>query len=373
MRILHLIDSGGLYGAERMLLTLMERQRDAGHEAVLLSAGEPDQPPKAIELEARNRGLELRDWRMKPRFNRTEAAHILDWIHQQRFDVMHSHGYKFNVLLGTFSKSRRRIPLVTTLHGYITGKPFERSWVYTQADKIILPGLDAVVMVSEGIRAKIPRLVSRKPTTRLIPNGIDLEAVRTQAGLDVPDEVANFCAAHEPVLIGVGRLAWEKAFDRVLRIGAALKEDHPSLGILIVGEGRARNELEALAKSLGVPVCMPGFSDRVPALMRRCDLLCMPSHTEGLPLTLLEAMTVGLPVAATPVGEIPAVLADGRGGVVLDPSDEDRMAEQVRALLADATSRDAAVAWSRERVETVYSSEVMSRSYEELYRSLVGR
>lgn len=370
MRILHLIDSGGLYGAERMLLTLMERQREAGHGPVLLSAGVPGEPPKAIEIEARRRELTVEAWRMAPRFNRREARRILSWVHEQGFDVMHSHGYKFNVLIGMFSKSTRRIPFVSTLHGYITGERFSRSWIYTQADRLILPRIDAVVMVSEGIRSRIPGLVARKESTRLVPNGIDLEAVRAQATLDVPEEIRAFCAEHSPVLLGVGRLAPEKAFDHVLGIAASLRRTRPQLGVLIVGEGSLRASIESQAVDLGVPLSMPGFSDRVPAIMGRCDLLCMPSRTEGLPLTLLEAMTVGLPVAATPVGEIARVLNDGEGGIILDSADESRMTEQVATWLDDASTREAAVTWSKKRVARTYSSGAMGEAYEEIYTSL---
>lgn len=367
MRIVHLIDSGGLYGAERMLLTLMERQRDAGHEVALLSAGELEQPPKAVEVEAEARGLVVNAWRMAPRFNRREAARILDWIHAEGFDLMHSHGYKFNVLIGMFPARRRRIPFVSTLHGYITGSLFSRAWLYTRVDQLLLPRLDAVVLVSEAIRGRIPGAVARRPTTRVIPNGIDLEKVRAQAEAPVPETVESFCTTHSPVLLGVGRLSDEKAFDRVLRIAAALADEYPSIGVLIVGEGRLRDDLRALAAEHDVPLELPGFSDRVPAIMRRCDLLCMPSHTEGLPLTLLEAMTVGLPVAATPVGEIARVLDDGRGGVILDAHDETRMVAGVRDRLADDAARSAAVAWSRGRVADTYSSEAMAAGYEQVY------
>ena len=87
----------------------MERQRDAGHEAVLLSAGVPGEAPKAVEVEAETRGLPVEAWRMAPRFNRREAARILDWVHARGFDLMHTHGYKFNVLMGMFPRRRRRI------------------------------------------------------------------------------------------------------------------------------------------------------------------------------------------------------------------------------------------------------------------------
>ena len=374
MRVLHLMDSGGLYGAEQMLLTLMEQQRELGLEPHLLSAGVPDEPPKPVEEEARRRDLGVTTWRMAPRFNPGDARRILDWAHDRGTDVLHSHGYKFNVLAGMWPRRVRRAPLVATLHGYIVGDLFSRSWLYTRADQLLLPRLDAVVLVSDAMRKRVPWTVARSARTHVIENGLDVERVRQRAAIDVPEEISAFCEDHDPVLLGVGRLSAEKGFDRLIRIAAGLRDRWPRIGVLIIGEGRLRDALASLAASsgLGDAVLLPGFSDRVPAIMARCDLACMPSHTEGLPITLLEAMAVGVPLAVTPAGEMPRVLGDGRGGLILDPDDEAAMVDAVGAHLDDTHECTARVEWATERLEADYSSWRMATAYRDVYAQVLG-
>jgi len=374
VRVLHLMDSGGLYGAEQMLLTLMEQQRERGLEPHLLSAGVPDEAPKPVEEEARRRGLEVTAWRMEPRFNPGDARRILEWSHEHGTDVLHSHGYKFNVLAGMWPRRVRRAPLVATLHGYITGRVFSRGWLYTRADQLLLPRMDAVVLVSDAMRTRVPWTVARSSRTHVIENGLDVERVRSRATLEVPEEIAGFCEAHDPVLVGVGRLSAEKGFDRLIRIAARLRDRWPRIGVLIIGEGKLRASLTTLASSsgLGNDVLMPGFSDRVPAVMARTDLVCMPSHTEGLPITLLEAMAVGVPLAVTPVGEMPRVLGDGRGGAILDGADEGAMADTIAACLDQPGQRADRVRWATARLEADYSARRMAEAYRDVYAQVLG-
>jgi glycosyltransferase involved in cell wall biosynthesis len=117
---------------------------------------------------------------------------------------------------------------------------------------------------------------------------------------------------------------------------------------------------------------MPGFSDRVPAVMAACDVVCMPSHTEGLPITLLEAMAVGRPLAVTRVGEMPNVLGDGRGGLVLEPDDEASMGTAIGGFLDDPDDRTARVRWATARLEADFSARRMVESYWQVYAQTLG-
>ena len=89
-----------------------------------------------------------------------------------------------------------------------------------------------------------------------------------------------------------------------------VKGEYPDAGLIIIGEGGCRQSLEKQASdpTLAGSVYLPGYCDTVPALMARSDLLCIPSRTEGLPVVLLEAMVVGVPICASDVGEIRTVL-----------------------------------------------------------------
>lgn len=118
------------------------------------------------------------------------------------------------------------------------------------------------------------------------------------------------------MVLGVGRLSREKGFDRLIKAFSDLKQKYPTSGLIIVGEGAFRRQFEALTEQLDVKgdVLMPGYCDKVPSLLKCSTVLVMPSLTEGLPITLLEAMALRVPVVASAVGEIPRVLGNGEGG-----------------------------------------------------------
>ncbi len=373
-RVLHLIDSGGLYGAEKMLLTLVREQIAVGLSPLILSAGEPGMAEKPLETEARRLGLPVESWRMKPGFNPSEALRILRWARERGYELLHSHGYKFNVLMGMWPQSVRRLPMVATLHGYVKAARFSKSWLYESLDRVILGRLNRVIVVSDAMMKDIPEGLSRSSRTSVIPNGLDIDGLRQAAGQPLPAGFADFIATHSPVLLGVGRLSREKGFERLVAAFASLRADHPEAGLLIIGEGKERAALARQAQQVGVAeaLMMPGYSDAVPALMQAVDAICLPSYTEGLPITLLEAMALDVPVIASDVGEMAAVLGNGEGGFVVRLDRGEDLREAVDQCLAAEVDRQARVAWARERVSRDYSGQAMGRLYLSAYEQVAS-
>ena len=118
MKVLHVIDSGGLYGAEVMLLNLMSEQVAMGLEPILASIGDPGITEKPLETEAIRRGLPVKVFRMRPGPNVWGALKILRFARSELVGLLHSHGYKGNILFGLMPRMLRRIPMVATVHGW---------------------------------------------------------------------------------------------------------------------------------------------------------------------------------------------------------------------------------------------------------------
>ncbi|OEY68114.1 hypothetical protein BG841_15860 [Marinobacter sp. X15-166B] len=374
MKVLHLIDSGGLYGAEKMLLTLVAEQRRQGLAPMILSAGKPGQADKPIETEARRLGLPVTPWRMKPGFNLTGARNIIRWAQEHGYQLLHSHGYKFNVLMGLWPEFVRTIPLITTLHGYVKAPRFSKSWLYESLDRLGLSQMRTVVLVSEAMKQQIPRTIAHSARVTVIPNGLDVEVVRAKAQRPVNDACRRFINHHSPVLLGVGRLSPEKGFACLIQTLAEVRHTYPDAGLIIVGQGGQRERLAFLIGQHGLQehVLLPGYVDNVPALMSRASLLCMPSTTEGLPITLLEAMAVGVPVVATDVGQIGEVLGGGQGGWIVSPDKVSQLGTDVVTILAHPPRTQAAARWAGMRVARDFSATTMARRYEEVYRQCLA-
>tara|TARA_B100000749_G_C18442138_1_gene472696 strand:- start:1636 stop:2790 length:1155 start_codon:yes stop_codon:yes gene_type:complete len=374
LKVLHLIDSGGLYGAEKVVLNLMEEQIKMGDSPMLLSAGAHEDGEKAIELEARRRNLPVTPWRMKPGLNLRESARIARWAKSNDYRIIHSHGYKFNILMGAQKLAGLSIPLVTTLHGYVNAPRFSKLWVYEKMDGFFLRLTDRVCLVAPHM-LDLP-MVRRLPENKIavIENGLpELPPGEQEANLE--PELKQFLEGNTFNLLAVGRLSPEKNFSALLRAMAREPLNKMRLGLCIVGEGGRRSELEELRTNLGLEskVRLLGYRNDVPGLMKQFDLLVIPSLTEGLPITLLEAMRAGLAVLSTAVGGIPQVLEQGRAGILVQTNSDNQLFEGIKRAVND---RHNVLVNSRAGIrafEARYTAVAMAKKYRSAYSVLLGQ
>ena len=283
-------------------------------------------------------------------------------------DIWHGHDYKTN-LLGLLL--RRRFPdmgLVTTVHGWVL-----RTWktpLYHAIDRWCLRRYDAVLCVSEDLRRTCAAAGVPADRLRLVRNAIDTDAFRPSADLR-SDESGTTRA----VTVGAaGRLRPEKGFDLLLRSIAALTADRrPRLRI--AGEGPEENRLRQLAIDLGIAdrVEFCGFVADVRGFFATVDLFVLSSRREGLPNVVLEAMACGVPVVATAVAEVPAVLGHGAFGTVVAPEDVGAMTVALERLIADPAQRRALAMAGRQRVCDRYDFRSRMNAVADLYRAVLTR
>lgn len=370
MKILHLIDSGGLYGAEKMLLSLIQEQIKQGLEPMILSAGEPGIDEKPIEKEARFRGLPVMPWRMKPGLNLNESRKILTLAKKSGYDLLHSHGFKFNVLLGMYPERFRRIPMVATLHGYVHAPLFSKLWLYEILDRFAIRRMRGVVLVGEAMRSELPCKSSTDHVV-VIPNGLNIDEVQAASRKELGEPFKSFIDNHNVVILGVGRLSQEKGFDRLISAFSEFRKQKPGSGLIIVGEGGFRQQFEKLIGDLNLEgdVLLPGYCSTVPSLMSRSNLLVMPSLTEGLPITLLEAIALKTSVVASAVGEMPKVLCNGQGGRLLSEVNPESICKAISDSIADNKDTDEKIVCAYDNLARNYSSEAMAVGYLGFYYS----
>ncbi|MGQ7274707.1 glycosyltransferase [Marinobacter sp. V034] len=367
IKVLHLIDSGGLYGAEKMLLTLVAEQIKQGLESVILSAGEKGIEDKAIEVEARRLGLPVKAWRMTPGFNLKEAWKILKWAKINEFDVIHSHGYKFNILMGLLPRKMRSIPLVVTLHGYVNAKRYTKMWLYEVLDRFVLKRIDKVCLVSPHMKSLsvIKKLSPEKVI--VIENG--LPASISNSKKEIPKEISDFTNEHSFNLLAVGRLSPEKNFAEIIRVLASGEFKKRNIGLSVIGDGSLFYQLKMLRDECGLAekVQFFGYRSDVVEIMSEFDLLVMPSLTEGLPVTLLEAMREGLPVIASNVGGLPSVLDNGNAGFIYQADKENALHCSLLSIINDSARLAEMSISAKSQFSSRFSSVVMAGSYKLVY------
>jgi len=146
-------------------------------------------------------------------------------------------------------------------------------------------------------------------------------------------------ASKRRTIVCVGRLSPEKGQTGLLRAFAQLRTSHPNLTLRLVGDGPDRDALERLSQELSVGDAVT-FAGRLPepdtlVEIAKADLLVLPSFMEGLPIVLMEAMALGVPVIASRVAGIPELVVDGKTGLLFAPSNWDELAQCIARLLGD--------------------------------------
>lgn len=341
MRILHLIDSGGVYGAERILLYLAREQRRSGHHPVIGSIARPGAGPVALEIAAISWGLPVAPIRIGRIPTPGVINEVLGQVHHVGPDVVHSHGYKANILIGPLSRGRRG-PMLATLHGWTSARRLSAIRLYERLDQWALRRIDSVVVVSPTM-LRLPALRRVSPARRhLIENGIpDLQErladLTTANAQPLPEDLLRRVSAR-PTLVSIGRLSPEKGFGLLIEaFGQARAKLGAGHQLIIVGEGPERTMLteRIAALGLGNDVHLVGFLDGADRLLRDAAGFVMSSFTEGMPLVLLEALQWGVPILATSVGAIPEMLDNGSLGALVPPNDLEALRAGLERLMTD--------------------------------------
>jgi glycosyltransferase involved in cell wall biosynthesis len=362
VKILHLIDSGGLYGAEKMLLALVEEQVKQKIEPLIVSVSDKHEA-KALEVEATGLGLPIKSWKMQSGFSISSTRRLIRWARENHYHLVHSHGYRFDISLLAFPAFIRKIPVVSTVHGYTAVKRFSKLWWYKLADITLLSLADHVAVVSEELRRKFFWL--NKVT--FIPNGL---TEKYEVGNSFQP---SFCGDNR-YLASVGRLSREKGFDLVVRALAKLKHRGACPNLVIAGDGPERENLEEMVRNenLGDSIVFLGYVDDAASLIENADALIIPSRSEGLPIVLLEAMRAKTPVISTRVGEIPSVLEYGKLGMLCEKNADD-LARAISKYISDKES-------AREIAESAYytfcakyTASIMAREYMLIYERVLNR
>jgi glycosyltransferase involved in cell wall biosynthesis len=348
--VLHLRQGTALYGADRAMLALGSATA-APYQALVGAIARPG-TPDALGDEARRRGLLAIRFDSTSRFDLACARAVAKAAKEHGVQLLHAHD--FNALfVGLIAGLIARIPVVATFHGDTSSTRTVR--VYEGFARFLGNFTRGVVAVSRTLESKLRRSVLRVPVS-FVPNGLPPplaisaeERSRARAGF----QVSGFCVAV------IGRLSIEKGH-RVLF--EALKSI-PGCTLLIAGDGPLRDELVKAAE--GLDTRFLGYLDDARAVFAAADVIAMPSLTEGLPLTALEALALGRCLVASSVGELPALL-EGGAGVLVPPGNAQALSEALAAL-QDAAVRARISLKAVERAGR-YGVAAMASSYGALYK-----
>lgn len=372
MKIMHVIDSGGLYGAEVMLLYLAQEQLRLGLSPVIASIGDPDILEKPLEREARRTGVPVVPFRMKPGLSYHGVKKILVFCQENQINLIHSHGYKGNILLGLLPRQIRKKPILSTVHGWTSISGFSKMRLYEWLDSQCLRFADAVVLVNAAMleRPKLARL-NTKGKLSVIDNGIPIQTPEIGYLKSSDRDIVDFC--HNATIVGaLGRYSIEKGFDILIDAFQLLKARQKKIKLLIIGDGSLKKEYQKMVAQYKIQdsVMLTGYRQNAWQYLPLMHVLAMPSRTEGLPMTLLEAMRAKVPIAASAVGGIPRVIADRKMGKVVPAENAKALAEAIESLIVQKELAKTYTKCAYQHFTSTYSSNTMAIKYQRVYAEI---
>jgi len=371
LRVCHVMSADLWAGAEVQLATTaayLAAQPDMQLSIVLFNEGR-------LARELRELGVSVTVFDETRLGGLAILSRLTQWLAARPVDVVHTHRYKDTVIGATAARLTGVPHLVRTVHGF--PEP-TRGWnalklhAYELLDRAALRRSSAVLIaVSKNLAEALRRSGFWAGRVTAIHNGMAAvpevsneikTAVRRELG--VPDEA---------LLIGtVGRLAPVKGHVDLIRAIALARPRIPQAKLLIAGEGPLHGELSAMASRLGIADCciFSGHRDDVHHLTAAMDIFVLPSLSEGIPMALLEAMSLGVPVIATRVGGMPEVVHDRVTGLLVPPGDDRALAEACLELAANPIWAADLAAAGRQFVVLEHSRERAGRALADTYRSL---
>jgi sugar transferase (PEP-CTERM/EpsH1 system associated) len=277
-----------------------------------------------------------------------------------KFDVVHTHN-TYPHLYASLAAKLAGVPVViNTRHGQRAGHGWKSRVQFRWASHLV----DRIVAVSDDAAQLCIRAdgVNSKKVVRLW-NGIDLNDF-------------HFTGPQtNPIAISVARLSAEKDFPTLLRAIAVAVREVPDLKLKLVGDGPERSRLEQLVRELGIERNVEFLGERkdVPSLLTQAGFFVTASLTEGISLTLLEAMAVGLPVIATSVGGNSEIVDPPRTGRLVPAAEPESLASAIVEMCGQQTEWVAMGQAGRSRVAEHFEVRRMVSDYERLYRELVAQ
>lgn len=370
-RVLHLVESGGVYGAEQVILNLSEEMVLQGTYTPVIGSlvqGTAEKPE--LYEYARRRGLNTITVRVRNALMPVDALIAGTELRRRGIDLIHAHGYK-PAVVGYQIQLTHRIPVIATCHLWFAGsRPPLKYRVMTLVERRAYRRFRRVVAVSSPIKQKLVGWGVAADRVEIIRNGIPVPrfaainedaVVRTRAELGLPDTGR--------LIVNVGRLDEQKNQEVLIRVIELIRKRGIDAYLAIVGEGPLHQALADSIASRGMDraVYLLGFREDIGELLQCADVFALPSIDEGLPISLLEAMSVGVPVVVSAVGDVPAVIRHGVNGLLIDAGDVAGTADAIVRMLTDCGF---AMSCGKRAVETItegYSSGQMYEQYKRVY------
>jgi len=369
LRILHAHSTFSLGGKEARAARLMNAFGDTAEHAILsampgaLGARDAIDPAIAVDFPVDAPSLQ----------GRPELARYLALAdYMRRFDLVLSYNWgAMDVVMAhrLFRATRDLPPLVHHEDGFNEDESVRRDWKRNLFRRIALKSADALVVPSQTLARIARREWRAAERLHVIANGIATERYAAAAR---PGAIPGFARRDGDVVIGT--VAGLRAVKNLPLLVAALARLPDHVRLVIVGEGPERAAIVQAARDHGVEarVALPGFLPDPWRYFSTFDIFSLSSLSEQAPISLIEAMAAGLPVAACDVGDVRAMLPVGQSGFIAPPRDAEALARALSPLVDDAALRGKLGKANQGHARDHFDEAAMIAAYARLYDRALG-
>jgi len=366
--ILHTIESGGPGGAETVVLSLVKRLNPERFKSVVLLPPGPWLNPRLREL-----GVPVIEVSWKVWWDLRGPLAIVKAIRKHKVDLIHSHlpGQNFySCVAGLITGTKTLV----TYHG-----PVELEWSQNFRGHVRLWVVrnvaDRVIVVCDMVKKLLIQMGFSSNCISLVYNGVEPNSYSDPCRQTLRHEL-NLEPTHK--LVGtVANVRQSKGYEFYVKACAKICKDDPHVTFLAIGDVNEQLAVPIKALhaqlSLGDRFRFLGFRSDVSEILQELDIFVLASTSEGMPLSIMEAMAAGNPVVATNCGGIPEMLAHGRTGWLVPPADPDALSEAISGLLKDPACAGRLGQAAREKFFKDFTVDRMVDRYERLYVSQLGR
>ncbi|WP_371192502.1 glycosyltransferase family 4 protein [Glaciecola sp. SC05] len=363
--ILQFICSTGFYGAERWILALCKNTpKEQAKYSLAVTKEDASQDLELVKQFARDCG-DTYEAPMSNRFDKSVIDKLADYIIRNKVDVIHTHGYKSDII-GILAAKKAKIPVVVTPHGFENADDFKLRlfiWLGCQSMRFA----DHVVPLSPQLMQDVQRYGVKPPQLQYIQNGVDLsevEAVReAPAKLVKPKKRIGF----------IGQMISRKNIVDILDIFDEMAATRDDIELVLLGDGDERQHLEEHANTLASikDIHFLGYRDDRLDYLRSFDLFVMTSTLEGIPRCLMEACAMATPVAAYDIAGIDQLVKHEQTGLLAKLGDKSSLKAHWQNLLDDENLAKQIGENALRYVNENYAAKRMADEYMTLFNQLL--
>lgn len=369
LKVLQLICPTGFYGAERWILALAKNLKDDQVQCDLAVTVEPGFDEPEISKHYKELGKKVHEVAMSGRFDLSVILRLRSIIREGGYQIIHTHGYKSDIL-GLVAARLSGIRALVTPHGFENADDWKLR-LYIGLGNQFLKFFDVVAPLSEQLCKDMDEIGVSSAKVRYIQNGVDLDEVERQRVRTDNTYLNNKTKKR----IGfIGQMISRKNIHGLLDIFEILAAKHSNLELKLLGDGEMRAELEQYSIGLASRenIEFLGFCDNRLEWLQSFDLFVMTSTLEGIPRCLMEAMAMGIPVAAFDISGIDQLVEHESTGLLAKPGDVNGLVRCWEKLLYDRALAAQIADNAIQNIQDNFSGSAMAKQYYSLYCEMHG-